>query len=560
MNSDRELRRLVQLTAAYPVGTEVQVSIGQLEAVFFTSRRNVSNILGQLAQLGWIEWYPNPGRGRLNRLRVIQSEATLLQASMDDALKRGQYKQLAQWIAHFGAVAVDNFQQVWLSHISRNRECSRLQITQYPWVDCLDPSLTFRRAELQVCVSLFDTLLVIEEDELRPSLAHDWEQEKAWLRFWLRPDVRFHDGSFLTADSVVYSLRRMAAGPMSAVFGQIAEVRATGDLQVEIRLASPNSLFAYALATPHASIYSERSITFGDSRVAHIGTGPFRLQQWDDERLRLARNTSYFATGALLDELVLEHAVIPDSLLDTVSFNRDIPQGTRRSLHSASYLSVKKGTRPGIDQRTMQDLLSYLEAMRGTFGELDPIENMLGQPAHLAEGLTDIVVPRLSGDLVLAEPIWTLAHMKHLSEWVHQTIRATGLTLEIHTFSHVSTPEALPEYVDMLLVEEVLESPRAYGYYEWMLSASGIRFALSVEERREHEAFVTGCMALAVDDAVGMLSEREQTWRKAGEFLVLFSGQEWISCSERVRGVELWPEGFCPFHRLWIGDGETQSG
>ncbi len=53
--------------------------------------------------------------------------------------------------------------------------------------------------------------LTTRDRQLRivPSLATEWQQVSplAW-RFQLRPNVRFHDGSPLTADDVVYSIVR----------------------------------------------------------------------------------------------------------------------------------------------------------------------------------------------------------------------------------------------------------------------------------------------------------------------------------------------------------------
>ena len=81
---------------------------------------------------------------------------------------------------------------------------------------------------------------------LVPGLAKDWQQTNAltW-RFQLRPHVRFHDGSLLTGEDVVFSVQR-AQHPASAIAqyarGLGKPVHLGGGL-IEFRLEKPNPVF-----------------------------------------------------------------------------------------------------------------------------------------------------------------------------------------------------------------------------------------------------------------------------------------------------------------------------
>lgn len=79
-----------------------------------------------------------------------------------------------------------------------------------------------------------------------PGLATSWEQVSPTLwRFKLRPGVKFHDGSPLTADDVVFSILR-AQEPTSQINNyamQVGTPKKVDDLTVEFELAAPNPIF-----------------------------------------------------------------------------------------------------------------------------------------------------------------------------------------------------------------------------------------------------------------------------------------------------------------------------
>ncbi len=79
-----------------------------------------------------------------------------------------------------------------------------------------------------------------------PGLATEWQQATptTW-RFKLRPNVKFHDGSTMTADDVVFSVMR-AREPTSQVANYASALgtpKKIDDLTVEFELAAPNPIF-----------------------------------------------------------------------------------------------------------------------------------------------------------------------------------------------------------------------------------------------------------------------------------------------------------------------------
>ncbi len=141
---------------------------------------------------------------------------------------------------------------------------------------------------------VYERLTNIDPDlALRPALAVSWAlvAPDRW-RFELRPGVRFHDGSPLTAEDVVFSLdrARAAASEVKSNLSGVAEVLAAGPAAVEVRTRGPDLLLPTRLrnvgimparwAREHG--VAEPTPYYRDTgtyaRDHAIGTGPFRLE------------------------------------------------------------------------------------------------------------------------------------------------------------------------------------------------------------------------------------------------------------------------------------------
>ena len=123
---------------------------------------------------------------------------------------------------------------------------------------------------------IFDTLTEVAGNGiLKGELASGWqasEGARQW-QFDLRSDVRFHDGSALTASDVVASLQRVLPQ---------AEFSARGALQVQITLPQANPGLPLLLSEPHFVIGPAHAPEAG------IGTGLYRLRRFSAGRQVLA--------------------------------------------------------------------------------------------------------------------------------------------------------------------------------------------------------------------------------------------------------------------------------
>lgn len=160
----------------------------------------------------------------------------------------------------------------------------------------LDPINTDIGEAVKVIVNVFDTLVTYAEKtlDLVPGLAERWEHSEDGLTwtFHLRSGAKFHDGTPVDADSVVFSIERLIAAshphvydparPYQPNFRMIDKVEASDAQTVVFRLKEPSAVFLHNLAMFPASIVSPTAVKKLGKQFATqpVGSGPFKLARW----------------------------------------------------------------------------------------------------------------------------------------------------------------------------------------------------------------------------------------------------------------------------------------
>ncbi|WP_253805867.1 ABC transporter substrate-binding protein, partial [Vibrio mediterranei] len=117
--------------------------------------------------------------------------------------------------------------------------------------------------------------------EVEPMLATDWKQiDPLTWHFTIRQGVKFHDGSMLTAESVVNSLQQaLSAAPKPRILdGVDLTVRALDSSHVEIKTTFNDPLLPSRLSSPQLAILAANAYKENGRVVpTGAGTGPFEL-------------------------------------------------------------------------------------------------------------------------------------------------------------------------------------------------------------------------------------------------------------------------------------------
>jgi peptide/nickel transport system substrate-binding protein len=170
-----------------------------------------------------------------------------------------------------------------------------------------DPAIGANASSLRVIMNVYEGLVRFEYGglKLEPALAERWRVSPNGrvFTFFLRPNVRFHDGSILTADDVKYSFNRVKAknSGNAYIVAEYKEARVIDARTIQIELTEPSAPFLQMI--PRLFIVSRRCVerNAGDDMGTRYlqdnscGTGPFRIQSWERARqLTLAWFNQYW--------------------------------------------------------------------------------------------------------------------------------------------------------------------------------------------------------------------------------------------------------------------------
>ncbi|MFJ5710628.1 ABC transporter substrate-binding protein [Streptomyces sp. NPDC093105] len=172
----------------------------------------------------------------------------------------------------------------------------------------LDYALAYDYPPNTVLANVCEQLLRVTPDlKIEPGLAVKWDRpDPRTLVYTLRPGVKFHDGTTLTADDVVASLKRQmdpaTGSPWGSAFKTVDAIEKTGPLEVTIRLGKADALFHELLAASPGTVVSAASLTkegkdYGTPEGELNCTGPYALEKWaQGDSITLKKHPDYWDT------------------------------------------------------------------------------------------------------------------------------------------------------------------------------------------------------------------------------------------------------------------------
>lgn len=190
----------------------------------------------------------------------------------------------------------------------------------------LDPAFSYDFVTNPVVTQITEGLLYFDsKNKIQPLLAESWDNpDPTTYIYHLRKDVKFSDGSPMTADDVIFSMERIKDPKTTSYVGwmyaNVDKIEKTDEWTIKVTLSQPDTLWRYVPATTAGHIisksyYEQHKDNFGKPDGGVLGTGPFKFVEWKTgDAISLAKNENYWdkTGGPYLDNVIFK--VLPEGV------------------------------------------------------------------------------------------------------------------------------------------------------------------------------------------------------------------------------------------------------
>jgi len=279
-------------------------------------------------------------------------------------------------------VNTGNNQQLAVTTRPGTKPVDRVVWAVYRDVNSLDPIYAFDYPENTTDSLLYESLLRQAPDgSIGPGLATLTNPDATTLVFTIKPGVTFWDSSPVTADDVVYSLKRnidtALAGFYPAVFNRVDTITATGANEGTIKLKQADYWFVAEMASIPGMVVEKKftlsqGANYGTPAGKIMGTGPYMFQSWQPSvAVVVVRNDTYWDSSVkpLVREIDIkgapDDATLTSGLL-TGSINGVFAQSltTLDQLKASKVVTVTEGPGWYTDAFIVSDLKGPLGDLR----------------------------------------------------------------------------------------------------------------------------------------------------------------------------------------------------
>lgn len=190
-------------------------------------------------------------------------------------------------------------------------------------LDSLDPHKAVAAGTEEVLFNIFEGLVKPDKDgNLVPAVASnvDLAEDGMTYTFILREGVKFHNGELVTAEDVIYSLKRCAglletSDPeviVSSALSCISDITLSED-------EAGHSVITVSLSEPNTELLGYLDIAivpekYDNQADAPIGTGPFRFVSYSPlQSLVMEKNPDYYGEAPYLDKVTFKISADADA-------------------------------------------------------------------------------------------------------------------------------------------------------------------------------------------------------------------------------------------------------
>ncbi|RLQ95450.1 ABC transporter substrate-binding protein [Falsibacillus albus] len=589
---DRVKEDFLSLRKSYehiPNGQTISVSMGELTRMFFCTPRNAKLLIAKMQANEWLTFVPGRGRGNFSQLTFSLDFNTAFLSEVKVLISEGKMENLSDLANTYDKTGVMKNAIVSLiqSHFGyhfEKKEDVQFECLRFPIfrsITTLDPAYAFFEFDSHIISQVFNTLVHFDAETncFQPMLAHDWECTEDGLvwTFHIYKGIRFHDGRALTAQDIKHSFERLKSSPHRWLASSINEIEIITSTAVQFKMKTKNHLFLKYLSLPQMSIlpYSDNE----SMSPLPIGTGPFRIAQFNKQKIYLEVNDHYFRPRPHFDRIEIirlnQYWQPVDFQLEKIFFNHDegIPY---RNDHWEEMDLISEGCLVltfNFRKKSIASTIHFRKSMSILIDRIRLVQELGGPRVSAADGFTrkhpphpihrtdDSKRPMRVEQLLLlsgykGEQIIVTTFERHAQDanWIQAEAKMHGIDLEIRIvdLADLQMEETILE-TDCILYEAVFPFGEVSKFQDFLYENSFLRLHLDQSDLVFIEKKIDQ-LIIEPDKDIRENLVREIEKHMHDQCLVLFLVHKKIAATHHpsLRGVHLKRNGWIDFKELWI--------
>lgn len=168
----------------------------------------------------------------------------------------------------------------------------------------------------EINILIFDGLTAHNGDnEIVPALAKSWtfDKKSCTYTFKLREGVKWHDGQPFCAEDVKFTIEAIMnpdnGSENAPNYEDVKKITVVDDSTISFELAARNVAFLDYMTMPilPKHLLDGEDMQESDFFREPIGTGPYRLENWDEgQAITLVKNENYYKGEANIDKIIFK--------------------------------------------------------------------------------------------------------------------------------------------------------------------------------------------------------------------------------------------------------------
>lgn len=544
---------LLALWRTVPSGNIKQT---QLANKLGLSTKQTARLLRKWSDEGWFTFISGQGRGNASHLQWhlhVEEvyEQQLLQLIEEKSIETVSKYLLFDWSpevkqrilhqirANFGYVqnSIGNTDKLIIPR-------------QYPLLT-LHPLEAADIQSANMVATIYNRLVFVDASGVvYPELAHSWDLTATDLRLYLRKEVRFHDGSYLSANDVIDCLNRLRTDSSYVDLWQpITEIVAISPYIIDISFPSGCSYCLQMLGMINASIYKENAQQL-------TGSGSFFIVENHELKTTLQAFGDYFQERPLID--IVEFIQVSEDFDFTYRSTVQHLEEKTFQVESDSGFGVvilNAFRNSPINQQEVRDYVHYAIAKHRHKIELFHTRALANQTSCLIGQQQQIVSfscpvrPQIDQPLIIKAANYTSG----ATLWLKEALESEGIAVEIQWMSFqdklLDTTE--DQTADLFVHREVFELDQNFSFF-YFLSNGSSPIATIMKSQPQFANYLQQYAQTPFEEWTALNVKIEQQLMALSIMIPLYYEKRQIPFAMDLMNITLSHFGYINFSKLWV--------